>query len=103
MSDQECRNDCTRPLRFPRRPGTELPTQLSQHCACGCASPAVGISQDNRPSLPHVNYRIGIYASIREFLFRQIDETPVLQPWTHRSPDDPAVALFEAPRFSVTF
>ena len=53
------------------------------------------MSQDNRPSLPRFNYRIGTYGSIREFLFHQLDQTPALQSWTHRAPDDPAVALME--------
>ena len=44
---------------------------------------------------PRFNYRIGTYGSIREFLFHRIDKTPELQNWTHRAPDDPAVALLE--------
>lgn len=94
MSDKDCTNDCTLPLRFPRRPGTEQPVSHGDICSCGCNS--VGrISQDNRPALSHFNYRIGTYGSIREFLFHQLDKTPELQNWTHRKPDDPAVALIE--------
>lgn len=95
MSEQDCRNDCATPLRFPRRPGAELPpTAHGEGCPC-CRATVVGISQDNRPSLSRFNYRIGSYGSIREFLFHQIDKTPNLQRWTHRAPDDPAVALLE--------
>ena len=53
------------------------------------------MSQDNRPALSRFNYRIGTYGSIREFLFHQLDKTPALHTWTHREPDDPAVALME--------
>ena len=93
MSDNDCRNDCTLPLRFPRRPGTE---PLTGHAnGCPCCSSSGRVSQDNRPALSRFNYRIGTYGSIREFLFHQIDKTPELQNWTHRTPDDPAVALLE--------
>jgi len=94
VSAQDCRNDCTIPLRFPRRPGAESPTEHGEGCPC-CSTTMGGISQDNRPSLSRFNYRIGSYGSIREFLFHQIDKTPNLQSWTHRAPDDPAVALLE--------
>lgn len=94
MSDRDCANDCTVPLRFPRRPGTELPS--GQEAECPCCRPGAGlVSQDNRPSLSRFNYRIGTYGAIREFLFHQIDKTLNLQTWTHRAPDDPAVALLE--------
>lgn len=93
MSDDGCRNDCTAPLRFPRRPGTDPPTARAE--GCFCCSPIERISADNRPALPHFNYRIGSYGTIHEFLFHQIDNTPNLQHWTHRAPDDPAVALLE--------
>ncbi len=94
MSDQDCRNDCTVPLRFPRRPGTQPPSGSGVGCSC-CGPTLAGISADNRPSLARFNYRIGSYGSIREFLFHQINETPNLQNWTHRAADDPAVALLE--------
>ncbi len=63
-------------------------------CCCGCNA-LERISQDNRPALSRFNYRIGTYGSIREFLFHQLDKTPELRNWTHRAPDDPAVALIE--------
>jgi hypothetical protein len=53
------------------------------------------VSNDNRPALSRFNYRIGTYGSIREFLFNRINSTAALQSWTHRAPDDPAVALLE--------
>lgn len=94
MSDKDCRNDCTIPLRFPRRPGTEPPATYDNRCSC-CNALSDRISQDNRPALQRFNYRIGTYGSIREYLFNRIDMTPELQNWTHREPDDPAVALLE--------
>lgn len=94
MSDKDCTNDCTTPLRFPRRPGTEQTVSHGDECSCGC-NYSGRISQDNRPALSRFNYRIGTYGSIREFLFHQLDKTPELQNWTHRAPDDPAVALME--------
>ncbi len=94
MSEKECTNDCTLPLRFPRRPGTEPTAAHGDDCPC-CSTSSGRISQDNRPALPRFNYRIGTYGSIREFLFNRIDMTPDLRNWTHRAPDDPAVALLE--------
>lgn len=94
MSDKECMNECTTPLRFPRRPGTLVPTGHGDDCPC-CTSGATRVSNDNRPALSRFNYRIGTYGSIREFLFNRINSTAALQSWTHREPDDPAVALLE--------
>lgn len=93
MSDKPCENGCMTPLRFPRRPGTEIGAPHGPGCPC-CSSEQM-VSGDNRPSLPHFNYRIGTYGSIREWLFHQINQTPNLQAWTYRGPDDPAVALLE--------
>jgi hypothetical protein len=93
MSEKDCRNDCTTPLQFPRRPGTSFSAGHGEDCLC-CDSDE-RISADNRPALPHFNYRIGTYATIREFLFHQINHTQNLQNWTYRDPDDPAVALLE--------
>ncbi len=66
----ECRNDCSRPLRFPK-------------------------PLYNRPGLSHVDYRIGTYADIREWLLRNLDKQELLQTWTHRGADDPGIALLE--------
>lgn len=93
MSDQECKNGCTIPPAFPRRPGENPPTLHGD--GCFCCSPNERVSVDNRPGLPHFNYRIGNYGAIREWLFDRINQTPELLTWTHRAPDDPAVALLE--------
>lgn len=93
MSENGCRNDCNQPLRFPRRPGTHI--FVGSGSECFCCQTNRRISADNRAALSHFNYRIGSYASIREFLFRKIDLTPTLRRWTHREPDDPAIALLE--------
>ena len=94
MSEKDCKNDCTTPLRFPRRPGTLTPASHADDCPC-CTADTTRVSNDNRPGLSRFNYRIGTYGSIREFLFSRIDSTADLQTWTHRAPDDPAVALLE--------
>ena len=94
MSENDCKNDCTLPLRFPRRPGTVTVASHGGECDCGCNQKAL-VSSDNRPALNKFNYRIGTYGSIREFLFHQLDKTPELEKWSHRWPDDPAVALIE--------
>jgi len=93
MSQGGCKNGCTTPLSFPRRPGENLPTVHGE--GCFCCSPNERISGNNRPALPHFNYRIGTYGSIREWLLNRINQTPNLQNWTHRAPDDPAIALLE--------
>jgi len=66
----DCRNDCEEPLRFPKRP-------------------------INRPGLGHVDYRIGTYSDFREAMLRALDKDQVLEAWTHRKPDDPAIAILE--------
>ncbi len=66
-----CTNDCDAPLQFPK-------------------------PISNRPSLPHIAYRIGTYADFREALLRKLDLDPVLAPWTYRLPDDPGIALIES-------
>ncbi|HMO47503.1 MAG TPA: hypothetical protein PKB14_15910 [Rubrivivax sp.] len=49
----------------------------------------------NRPALPHVAYRIGRCEDFVEAMLRRIDAAPPLQAWTHREPDDPAMALLQ--------
>ncbi len=93
MSDDGCNNGCTLPLSFPRRPGENPPSAHGE--GCFCCTPETRISSDNRPALPHFNYRIGSYGTIREWLLNRIDQTPNLRNWTHRAPDDPAIALLE--------
>ena len=68
-----CVNSCTEPLRFPRRPD----------------------DPPNRPGLSHINYRIGTYSDFRESMIRQLDATANLSAWTHRTADDPGIALLE--------
>ncbi len=94
MSDEkDCRNDCAIPLRFPRRPGTHIFVGNGEKCFC--CDEKNRTSADNRPALPHFNYRLGSYGSIREFLLHGINNAPNLQNWTHREADDPAIALLE--------
>ncbi|MBT8768519.1 baseplate J/gp47 family protein [Metapseudomonas boanensis] len=50
---------------------------------------------DNRPGLPRIAYRIGRYADFLEAMTRGIDAAPELAAWTHREPDDPAIALLQ--------
>lgn len=91
--DNGCANECALPLRFPQRPGEN---QFVAHGAgCSCCQPGASLPSDNRPALPHFNYRIGTYGSIREWLLHQINQAPNLRRWTHRSPDDPGIALLE--------
>jgi hypothetical protein len=89
---EDCRNDCTEPLRFPRRPGQDSAGVPAQ---CFCCENGEHTSADNRPGLSHINYRIGTYASIREFLLHNLNKTANLQSWTHRGADDPGIALLE--------
>lgn len=81
------------PLSFPLRPGNNPPTPHGE--GCFCCVPSGRVSNGNRAALPHFNYRIGTYGTIREWLLRQIDQSPVLKNWTHRAPDDPGIALLE--------
>ena len=69
MAD-DCRNDCTPPLGFPRRP-------------------------QNPPGLARLSYRIGTYTDFREALLRNLNKTATLEAWTHRGADDPGIALLE--------
>ncbi len=68
-----CVNDCTKPLRFPRRPD----------------------DPPNRPGLSHIDYRIGTYVDFREAMIRDLNTTANLLGWTHRGADDPGIALLE--------
>lgn len=49
----------------------------------------------NRPGLPRIAWRIGRYADFVEAMTRHIDAAPELAEWTHREPDDPAIALLQ--------
>lgn len=50
---------------------------------------------DNRPGLSRIDYRIGTYADILEFLHRKLDKCDALDGWKHREADDPGIALLE--------
>lgn len=50
---------------------------------------------NNRPGLPRVDYRIGEYADFREHLLRKLNVDAVLSEWTHRTAEDPGIALLE--------
>ena len=65
-----CRHDCERPPEFPK-------------------------PIDNRPGLDLIDYRIGSYADMRAHMLALLDQQPALARWTHRKPDDPAIALVE--------
>ena len=93
MSDDTCDNGCVQPLRFPRRPGENPPAVHGE--GCPCCEPEARTSSDNRPALSHFNYRIGTYGTMREWLFHRVNQAPALRNWTHRTSDDPAIALLE--------
>lgn len=97
---EDCRNDCAEPLRFPRRPGTRPAARCAPGEACQeeqgvCGAQQQRVSEDNRPGLPHFNYRIGTYADIRAKLLHDLNQTVNLSAWTHRGADDPGIALLE--------
>lgn len=50
----------------------------------------------NRPGLPAIDYRIGVYADIRGHLLARLNASLPLAAWTHRGADDPGIALLEA-------
>jgi hypothetical protein len=49
----------------------------------------------NRPSLAHIDYRIGRYADFRAAMLSALDRSPLLRGWTYRGADDPGIALIE--------
>jgi predicted phage baseplate assembly protein len=65
-----CEHDCQRPPLFPR-------------------------PIENRPGLDQIARRIGTYAEMRAHMLAAIDAAPALARFTHRKPDDPAIALLE--------
>ncbi|MFO1058177.1 MAG: hypothetical protein U1E53_14560 [Dongiaceae bacterium] len=65
-----CEHDCQRPPLFPR-------------------------PIENRPGLAEIARRIGTYAEMRAHMLAAIDAAPALARFTHRKPDDPAIALVE--------
>lgn len=65
-----CKHDCDKPALFPR-------------------------AIFNRPALPEIDYRIGSYSSMREYLLDQLNKSLILSDWTHRGADDPGIAILE--------
>jgi hypothetical protein len=62
-----------------------------------CATlPRFPTRPQNRPSLPHIGYRIGTYSDARLAMLYALDRDLTLAPWTHRQPDDPGIALLES-------
>ena len=49
----------------------------------------------NRPGLERVSYRIATWPEFRDAMLQRVDAAAELRAWTHRTPDDPAVALLE--------
>jgi len=47
----------------------------------------------NRPALPRIGYRIGRFDDFLEAMLRRVNASVPLGAWSHREPDDPAVAL----------
>lgn len=71
-------------------------TEDLHYCENDCAAPPVfPVRPVNAPGLERIRYRIGDYHSIREALLYGINRAGPLQHWTHRLPDDPAIALLE--------
>jgi hypothetical protein len=66
-----CEHDCDKPPLFPK-------------------------TIFNRPGLPKIDYSIGAYARLREHMLAALDQAPLLSTFTHRHPDDPAIALLES-------
>jgi hypothetical protein len=65
-------------------------------CLCFIADPPVFPRRPaNRPGLNRIKYRIGVYADFRSAMLRQLNVAPALLSWTHREPDEPAIALIE--------
>jgi len=66
-----CQHDCEHPPVFPR-------------------------AILNRPGLDAIAYRIGTYADMRTHMLGRLDAEVALARFTHRKPDDPAIALLES-------
>src|SRR5262249_56962773 len=49
----------------------------------------------NRPALPQIDYRIGVFADFVAAMLAEIDSATALRAWNHREPDDPGIALVE--------
>jgi len=56
---------------------------------------ALPIKIYNRPGLDRIRYRIGKYSQFRQYIMEKLDKSEALNGWTHRSSEDPALALLE--------
>ena len=69
---------------------------MSDACDNNCVTPAdFPRSIFNRPGLERIDYRIGGYGDLLAAMLDGINQEPILRAWTHRAPDDPAIALLE--------
>jgi hypothetical protein len=69
---------------------------MNGECICFGQQPVVFPKRPaNRPSLDHIEYRIGAYAEFRAEMLRRLNLQSVLLNWTHREADDPGIALIE--------
>ena len=59
-------------------------------------TPTFPIRPDNRPALRHFGYRLGAYPDVLDAMLRELNASPALSKWTHRSADDPGIALLES-------
>ena len=66
-----CRHDCEKIMSFPK-------------------------DIFNRPALGAIDYRIGTYSHMREYMLDLLNKSIPLSAWTHRGADDPGIALLES-------
>jgi hypothetical protein len=59
-------------------------------------TPTFPVRPDNRPALRHIGYRLGAYPDVLDAMVRELNASPALSKWTHRSADDPGIALLES-------
>lgn len=50
---------------------------------------------ENRPGLSHIEFRIGTFTSIKDYLFNALNNSQELSDWKYRGSDDPGIALIE--------
>ena len=59
-------------------------------------TPTFPIRPVNRPALPRIAYRLGAYPDIVDAILRRINASTELARWTHRTADDPGIAIIES-------
>lgn len=65
-------------------------------CKHDCAKPAIFPKTIfNRPALENIDYKIGTYSRMREYMFDLLNKNTTLESWTHRGADDPGIAMLE--------